>query len=142
MKKVLLLLLCLFFLNITSHAQSKAGKQVEAAVEMLRVAMIEADKEVLNKMVMEELNYGHSSGRVENKTEFIQALISGTSDFKSINLSGQTLQVVGKTAWVRHQLVAETSDNGVPGLVKLAVLQVWQRQQGKWRLLARQAVKV
>jgi len=142
MKKVLFVLVCLFSLNIASHAQSKAEKQVAAAVEKLRIAMIEADKEALDKIVMNELNYGHSSGKIETKSEFIQALTSGNSDFKTIDLTGQTLQVVGKTALVRHQLAAETIDKGVPGTVKLAILLVWQKQQGQWRLLARQAVKI
>jgi len=141
MKKVLFLLLSLLSLNIASHAQSKAEKQVATAVEKLRMAMIEADKEALDQIVMNELNYGHSSGKVETKAEFIQALTSGNSDFKTINLTGQTLQVVGKTALVRHHLAAETNDKGVPGTVKLAILLVWQKQQGQWRLLARQAVK-
>jgi len=142
MKKVLLLLLFLFTLNLTSSAQSKAEKQVAAAVEKLRIAMVEADRKALDQIAMDELNYGHSSGKVENKAEFIQALTSGNSDFKTINLTGQTLQVIGKTALVRHQLTAETNDKGVPGTVKLAILLVWQKQQGQWRLLARQAVKV
>jgi len=142
MKKVLFVLVCLFSLNTASNAQSKAEKQVATAVEKLRMAMIEADKEALDKIVMNELNYGHSSGKVETKAEFIQALTSGNSDFKTINLTGQTLQVIGKTALVRHQLAAETNDKGVPGTVKLAILLVWQKQQGQWRLLARQAVKI
>ena len=141
MKKVLLLLLFLFTFNLTSSAQSKAEKQVAAAVEKLRMAMVEADRKALDLIAMDELNYGHSSGKVESKAEFIQALTSGNSDFKTINLTGQTLQVIGKTALVRHQLTAETNDKGVPGTVKLAILLVWQKQQGQWRLLARQAVK-
>ncbi|PIQ22549.1 MAG: DUF4440 domain-containing protein [Cytophagales bacterium CG18_big_fil_WC_8_21_14_2_50_42_9] len=141
MKKVLFLLLGICYLNIIANAQSKAEKQVAAAVEKLRLAMMEADKGALDQITMAELNYGHSSGKVENKAEFIQALTSDNSDFKLINLTGQTLQVIGKTALVRHLLTAETNDKGVPGTIKLAVLLVWQKQNGRWRLLARQAVK-
>jgi len=142
MKKILVLLFCLYAVNVAVHAQSKAEKQVMAAVEKLRQAMVDADKEVLNQIVADALNYGHSSGKVENKAEFIQALTSGDSDFKTISLTPQSLQVVGKTALVRHQLTADTSDKGVSGSVKLGVLLVWQKQHGQWRLLARQAVKV
>jgi len=142
MKNILLLLLCLCALNVAVHAQSKAEKQVTAAVEKLRQAMVDADKEVLDQIVADALSYGHSSGKVETKTEFIQALTSGDSDFKTISLTSQSLQIVGKTALVRHQLTADTSDKGVSGSVKLSVLLVWQKQHGQWRLLARQAVKV
>jgi len=142
MKRILFLLFCLYAINVAVYAQSKAEKQVMAAVEKLRLAMVDADKAVLNQIVADALSYGHSSGKVENKAEFIQALTSGDSDFKTISLTPQSLQVVGKTALVRHVLTADTSDKGVSGSVKLGILLVWQKQHGQWRLLARQAVKV
>jgi len=42
---------------------------------------------------------------------------------------------------VRHTLSGETLDSGKPGTVNLKVLQIWQKQGGAWKLLARQAVK-
>ena len=142
MTRILLLFCGLIFINSTVFAQSKAEKQVASVVEKLRVAMVEADGKVLNELVLDKLQYGHSSGRIENKTEFMQALTSGNSDFKSIVLTEQTLQVVGKAAVVRHFLSAETNDKGVPGTVKLAVLMIWQKHRGQWRLWDRQAVKI
>ena len=141
MKKVLLLIFCLCS-NVAIYAQSKAEKQVGAAVEKLRLAMVEPNSDVLSQLVADKLSYGHSSGKLENKSEFIQALTSKSSDFTTINLTQQTVQVTGKTAIVRHHLAAETNDKGVSGTVKLAIMLVWQKQQGQWRLLARQAVKV
>ncbi|WP_051359983.1 nuclear transport factor 2 family protein [Adhaeribacter aquaticus] len=123
------------------QAQNKAEKQVAVAVEKLRLGMIDANEPALNKLVMEELSYGHSSGKVETKTEFIKALSSGNSDFKTIEFSNQVVRVVGKTALVRHLLTARTNDKGVPDSVKLTILLVWQKQHREWRLLARQAIK-
>ena len=69
--------------------------------------------------------------------------MSGKSVFKKIDLSEQTIQIVGKTAIVRHILNAETHDAGKdPSTVKLKVMTVWVKQSGKWKLLARQAVKI
>jgi ketosteroid isomerase-like protein len=125
-----------------SFAQDKEEKEVSAAVESLRKTMVDPDKAALDKLVADDLSYGHSSGAVQTKAEFIDALTSGKSDFVSIELSQQTVKVVGNTALVRHVLSGTTNDGGKPGTVKLSVLLVWQKQKGEWRLLARQAVKV
>jgi len=91
---------------------------------------------------MPQLSYGHSSGVVQNQPEFIEALTSGKSDFVTIDLTEQSINVVDRTAIVRHILSATTNDGGKPGQAKISILLVWQKDKGEWRLLARQAVKV
>ena len=77
---------------------SAQEKEVSAAVEALRKTMVDPDKAVLDKLIADDLSYGHSSGVVQTKAEFIEALTSGKSDFVSIDLSQQTVRVVGNTA--------------------------------------------
>jgi Domain of unknown function (DUF4440) len=69
-------------------------------------------------------------------------LVSGASDFVTIDLSEQTIKVTGSTAIVRHVLSATTNDGGKAGTVKIAVLLVWIKEKKEWKLLARQAVKI
>lgn len=128
--------------QMEAAAQSKRERAVAQAVEALRKAMIEADSASLYSLTKNELSYGHSSGRVEDKTTFIRSLTSGASDFVTIDLSDQTVKVADKTAIVRHTLSAQTNDNGKPGSVKLSILTVWEKDWGKWKLLARQAVRL
>jgi len=97
---------------------------------------------MLQKLVDDNLTYGHSSGLIENKNEFVEKIANGNSDFVSIDLSDQTISMFGNTAIVRHTLSAETNDKGKsPGTIKLLILLVWQKESGVWKLLARQAVK-
>ena len=128
--------------GMKAKAQSKDETAVASAVESLRKAMIDPDKATLDKLTCDELSYGHSSGKVQDKAAFIDALTSGASDFVSIDLAEQTIKVVGNTAIVRHTLSANTNDGGKPGTVKLGILTIWQKQHGEWKLLARQAVKI
>jgi len=111
-------------------------------VESLRKVMVDPDKATLEKLTSPDLSYGHSSGKVQNQAEFIDALVSGASDFLNIDLSDQTIKVIGNTAIVRHVLNANTSDNGKPGVAKIAILLIWTKQGKEWKLLARQAVKI
>lgn len=128
-------------LAVTVKAQSKEETKVATAVEQLRKAMIDGDKAELEGVVWDELSYGHSGGHVEGKQEFVEKIVSGKSDFVSIDLTDQTIKVNGKTAVVRHKLNAKTNDNGKPGEVHLLILTIWQKRSGHWKLLARQAVK-
>ena len=122
-------------------AQSAEEKKVADAVEVLRKAMISAEKPTLDRITASELSYGHSSGKIEDKAAFIEALTSGRSDFVTIELKDQTIQIIGSTAIVRHKLTAETFNDGVTGNVSLGILLIWQKQKNEWKLLARQAFK-
>lgn len=141
MKKFLAVSVFVFLVHYL-HAQSKNENAVAAAVENLTRAMVDGDKAALDKWTASELSYGHSSGRVENKNEFIENIVSGKSDFVTIDLTDQTIRLAGNAAIVRHTLSAKTNDNGNPGTVKLSILTVWQKQGSQWKLLARQAVRV
>jgi hypothetical protein len=141
-KAIISLLAVLPLFAVRGMTQDKQEGAVAASVEALRKVMVDPDKAALDKLTMDELSYGHSSGLVQNKQEFIEALTSGKSDFVTIELSEQTIKIVGKSAIVRHTFSATTNDGGKPGTTKLWVLQVWQEDHGQWRLLARQAAKV
>lgn len=119
-----------------------ADTTLEAQVNALSKAMIAADAEALKQLTADELSYGHSSGRVEDQATFIANLVSGASDFVTIELQDQQIQQIKDVAIVRHTLVAKTNDSGKPGEVKIGVMLVWQMQQSEWKLLARQAFKL
>ncbi|GGY87255.1 hypothetical protein GCM10011613_35560 [Cellvibrio zantedeschiae] len=138
--------LCILTLGIAQAAtaskpNAKAVQQVEAQVELLRNAMISADAKKLKELTATELNYGHSGGHVENQAEFIEKIISGKSDFVTIDLRDQSVQIVKDIAIVRHKLFATTNNNGKPDEVTIGVMLIWQKQNGNWKLLARQAFK-
>lgn len=139
--KQLTLITLLSLLSFLCFGQSKKIKQVEFAVSTLIKAMEDGNVTVLNNIAANQLTYGHSGGKVENKEEFLKPFSTGASDFVKINISGQTIDIIKKTAIVRHTLEADTNDNNKPGHVKLKVLTVWQKMNGGWKLIARQAVK-
>jgi hypothetical protein len=120
---------------------SNTGKDsaVAAAVESMRKAMAESDKASLEKLAEDELLYSHSSGRVENKADFIAALVGPKSGFSAISLADQTVKVVEDIALVHHKFTGTRKGDG--NQTNLAVLTVWRERGGQWRLLARQAAK-
>ena len=139
MKSGIFLLLVLFY----NLSMAQPEKDVEKAVEALRLAMIDPTADGLKKLTSIDLSYGHSSGLMENQTDFIAALVSGKSDFKSIVVSDQTIVLPRKDlALVRHKLKGETMNGGTAGTLNLGVLLVWSKEKGEWKLVARQAFKL
>jgi len=146
MTKKILLAISFFGLGFSMHSfattnSNKNIQQVETRVEQLRKAMIDADAEKLKELSASELNYGHSGGHVENQAEFIEKIVSGKSDFVTIEFKDQQIQIVKDIAIVRHNLVGTTNNSGKVGVVDIGVMLIWQKQQGKWKMLARQAFK-
>jgi ketosteroid isomerase-like protein len=141
-KIIACLLLCSLSGCSALLAQSADEKEIAGRVESLRKAMIAADKATLGELVAEDLSYGHSSGLIEDKAAFIDEFVKGTSVFTSISLTDQTIKIAGDVAIVRHHLIADTNNKNVPGKADILVLLIWQKQNGQWKLLARQAAKI
>jgi ketosteroid isomerase-like protein len=142
MKKTILLFTILTGLAIGSQAQTKEETEVTAAVEKMRLAMISGQKADLDAVASDDLTYGHSSGKLQTKAEFIDSFVTKASVFVTITLTDQTVKVTGNTAIVRHKLAATTADGGKPGTVNLGIMLVFIKQHGEWKLLGRQAYKL
>lgn len=140
MKKGILLFSFSLFM-LFAEAQTKKDVAVKNAVNNLIASMITGDRDALTAVASEHLSYGHSGGHVEGRAEFVEKIASGKSDFVTIDITDQTIDIVGKTAIVRHTFNATTNDGGKPGTVKLKVLLIFEKENGSWKMLARQAVK-
>jgi len=134
-------LLSFLLISISSFAQSADEKEVAGRVETLRNGLIKPDKTILEDLAAEELSYGHSSGLVENRTAFVDALVSGKSKFSTVAFSDQTITIAGNAAVVRHRMIADLHNNNGITKIDIIILLVWQKQNGKWKMLARQAAK-
>jgi len=114
---------------------------VTTAAEKLRVLMVTPDTDKLNALIADQLSYGHSDGHLNNKATFVSDLVTEVSHFLTIDIKNQTVTIVGDVAIVRHLLDATSHDKGKdPSAPYLNVLQIWQKQGGHWKLLARQSV--
>ncbi|RZL48505.1 MAG: nuclear transport factor 2 family protein [Pedobacter sp.] len=140
MKKFIVFIL--LGVSVMVKAQSKDEVSVLAAVENMRLALISGDRTALENVAATDLSYGHSSGKIQDKAAFVEAIASGSSDFVTVEYKNQTVKVTGKTAIVRHELHAKTNDGGKPGEAHIGVLLVWQKQGKDWKLLGRQAFKL
>jgi ketosteroid isomerase-like protein len=121
----------------SAQAESADEATVKRAVEELRTAWFKQDKAKLESLTAEQLSYSHSDARLEDKAKFINGVMTRKATFKSLEFPDLTVQIVGNNAVVRHLWVSESELEGKVTNTKIGVLQVWQKQDGGWKLLAR-----
>lgn len=118
-------------------------EDVEKAVNALNDAIVNPEKSALEKLCSDKLTYGHSSGLLQNKDEFIDDLMNGPFDFSSVTAPDQTIYLSGTTAIVRNIFLAQATKEGQPLDIKIGNIQVYEMSDnGQWQLLARQAYKL
>ena len=120
---------------VLTDAQDEAA--VKQAVEEFKTAWLKQDKAKLEAMTLPQLSYSHSDARLEDKAKFIEGVMGRKATVKSLEFPEMTVQVVGNTAIVRHLWVSQTELEGKVTDTKIGVMQVWQKQDGVWKLLAR-----
>ena len=131
-------------LLFSGAAQAQAGDEaaVADAVETLRKGQLEASKEKLEQVTAAQVSYGHSDGRVETKEQFINAVLNRKQTVKSLAFPELKVAVVGNNAIARHIYLAESELDGKATTTRIGALQVWQKQDGAWKLLARQGFRL
>lgn len=116
--------------------------EVETTVDALYKAMVDKDEATLKNLTADKLTYGHSSGTLEDKAQFIDAVMNGSFDYISITPEEQIIIISDDVALVRHIFVTNALNDGEPTDVRIGNLMTFQKQNGKWKLLGRQAYKL
>jgi ketosteroid isomerase-like protein len=128
--------------NTSSRAEAADETAVKDAVEALRKAGLTQDKAKLEQLFGDQLSYGHSDGRVEDKATVINGVMTRKAVVKSVDFPELKVAIVGPTAVTRHLYVSESETDGKPNSVKIGALETWTKQDGGWKLLARQGYKL
>lgn len=138
--KVLIGFLCLFS-GYVAASPSPAEKEVAKAVDHLTQAMLKKNIPELNALTAENLTYGHSSGKIQNKQEYIADIETGRSAFKTLEMQNQTITLSGDVALVRNHFSAQALKGTEVIPTEIENFQIWQKQKGHWLLVGRQAFK-
>lgn len=129
--------------SLTSLGQSSNENQLWNRVEALTKAVFDTkDSIALVDLVSSKVTYGHSGGNIEDKATMVQKAVASKTTYKNSVSEKVSVDIDGNTAVVRQNFRATSVENGTETPLNLAILQVWKKENGKWRIWARQAVKV
>ena len=130
------------FAGTAAAAEPGDEASVATAVEAFRKAMQANDRAQLDALCAAQLSYGHSDGKVQSKDVFVADASSGKATWKTLEFSGVKNSAAGDAAVSRFGLTGDLETEEKTVAVKINVLMVWQKQDGAWKLLARQGFKV
>ena len=126
----------------SASADAADESAVKENVDVLRKALLEQDKAKLEQVTAPQISYGHSDGRAETKEQFINGVMTRKQTVKSLTFPDLKVAVVGNAAIARHIYLAESELEGKATTTRIGALQVWQKQDGNWKLLARQGFRL
>ncbi len=122
-----------------SNANDSAA--LTQAIEKFYNAICDKNAAAFEPLLTQDVTYGHSSGRIEDKAQFIANVMDPKTKWKSIYGANQSNTISGDTAVSRHIMAGENEREGKPGTSSMHAMMVWQKQGGAWKLLVRQAYK-
>ncbi|WP_052427031.1 nuclear transport factor 2 family protein, partial [Paraburkholderia terrae] len=139
--KKLILVIATGVAYAASWASSVDEYAVNDAMYHLTAAMIAGDARRMRELTNDSLTYGQSDGSIQNQAAFVDGITSGRTRYRRIDLTHTVTTVTGGNAIVRGHFSATTESAGRFVEVDLNEMLVWQKQNGRWRLLSRQGCK-
>ena len=102
-------------------------------------AMTGKDWKTLDGMLHEQLLYTHSSGVMDTKAVWMEAMKSGRTNYKSVKHGDRKVRIYGDNALVTGKAQIEADVNGQSRTLKLCYLNVWTKTPQGWKFVAWQS---
>jgi ketosteroid isomerase-like protein len=118
-----------------------AEKEVMAAMETWRQAIMKKDGAALARLYHEDLRYGHSSGLVEDKKTAVNHIVTTKVDYAAVDLVETKISVQGNFALVNGRVNYKQVTDGKTNDIRLHVLHVWVRTPQGWQMIGRQSTR-
>lgn len=106
---------------------------LKANLDKFDAAAKAGDAATLNSLLAEDLKFGHSNAKFENKAECVAALVKTKPTYTHRDVK---IRVYGNTALVDLNMHIE------PQGFDIAVLQVWVKKGKDWLMVARHSTRL
>lgn len=107
-----------------------------------RKAILAKDTAALDKMLAEDLVYGHATGIVDTKATYIAKVKSGKQLYQTLEQKKVRVNLYGDAA-LTHSWMHVTGINQDGKFDdKVMLIHFWVKQNGTWRLAGHQTTKV
>jgi ketosteroid isomerase-like protein len=119
---------------------AKTEKEVMAAMEAYKQALIKRDADALSKVLSDDVVYTHSSNLHQDKAAVLESL-KGPTFAEGVDFKDLKVHVYGNTAVVVGDVDFHNVANGTSSTIRLNILHVLVKGPKGWQLVARQAVR-
>jgi ketosteroid isomerase-like protein len=116
---------------------------VEQAERGWAAASVKADLPALEKLLAADLVYTHSGGARDTRSSFIDSARTGKLKYEKLEHQKIEVQMVkSDVAFVAARADVRVISAGKPVDMKVSLLHVWVKRQGRWQLVAHQSARL
>jgi ketosteroid isomerase-like protein len=139
--------LAVFFLVGSAPAQSpnsSATEELRRAEQSRVEALVNSDVPRLEKLLVDDLTYTHSTGAKESKAEFLHRIQSGELKYDSMqHENGVSVRLYGETGVLTGTSRVKVRARGQTLNLHIRFTEVWvKRDSAPWQLVAWQATRI
>lgn len=120
-------------------AAGNADKDVLAAIDSWKGAVLKGDAAALGKLYHDDLAYTHSNAMTQNKAAAIAAQTRPNGIYKGVQMRDISLHVYGDSAVVEYKL---DLTHFAGDTAHLHEIMVWLKSANGWQMVARHATKL
>ncbi len=128
--------------GVRENVRPEVRKSILAAVEEWKQAVIKKDRAALERVLDDELSYGHTTGEVLNKAQTVERALTPQQSFSEIDLTDVAIRAYGNFALVTHKIAFHVVKDGTSSVANLSGIDVWVKKPHGWQLLARQLTRL
>ena len=116
---------------------------VRAADDERVAATLAANAQRLETVLSDQLHYAHSSGKIDTKATFVDALVTRHTVYESIEYEQRNFRLISPEVALmsgRAKVKVRSGEQKID--LDLVYLAVWREENGRWRFLAWQSTKL
>ena len=118
------------------------GQKIVDLDKQRMTAMAQKDIATLNRLLSDDLVYTHSSARLDTKQSLIEGMESGKTVYTSIVPSDVKAQDLGNAVVLTGVAAISVNSNGKPNSFRVRFTDVYENQNGTWRMVTWQSTKI
>ena len=119
-----------------------ADDEIRALEKEWSQAVIAGNIAKVDALLGKDLIYGHASGIVESKDQYMAKLRGGAQRYEEIEYHDTTAKMYGDTAVVHGHVRMAGKTKGEPFNNEVMMLHVWVKRDGRWQLAAHQTAQM
>ncbi len=137
-----LLIILTLFISIGGFAENADSISLARTIRVFNKALVNRDTVELNRLLKDDVHYYHSNGWLQLKRDVIEDLYNGKLTYKEVNATMQGIKFTGNIAQARMIADVDVALYDKRIKMKLQVVQVWLRREGRWVLYSRHSEKI
>ena len=127
--------------GVDFDTHGKRDETVELTERRRFDAMVAQDVAKLEPMLADELYYGHSTGQVETKPQFLETIRSGQFRYRAIEVKQLDVRLYDDVALLTGLVHVRVDVKGQPLETDLRYSDAYVYRDGRWQLVAWQSVR-